>query len=278
MNLCDRMAIKLIALDMDGTTLKDNHFSLPSKNRRAITDALARGIFVVPATGRTLSGIPGSIKKITGIRYAITSNGASVTDLYSNEQIYSNLIPSETAVNVLALTKKLKVYAEVYYDGKAYTERGTRPEIIKKNLWLKLFSLFLKREEVGNLADFVGENGNPVEKIELLPDNSTIKDKLEKELKKFSVTVTTSGMNSIEITNHKTSKGEALSHLCSQLNINADEVMAVGDNHNDLEMLNWAHLGVAVENADPAVKRIADYITLTNNNSGVAYAINRFTK
>jgi Cof subfamily protein (haloacid dehalogenase superfamily) len=272
------MSIKLIALDMDGTTLDNNHITISAKNRKAISNAISNGIIVVPATGRTLYELPNSIKKITGIRFAITSNGAFTVDLQNNEKIHANPIPLKTSLRVLKIIEECRVYAEVYYRGKAYTERGTTSKILNRSLAFKFYSLFSKRVKVDSLAEFVSNNGNPIEKIELLPDDIFQKEKLEKKLREMPLSVTTSGMNSIEITNQGTSKGEALAYLCQCLQVEAGEVMAIGDNLNDLEMLNWVGLAVAVANADPIVKNVADFVTLGSNHSGVAYAIARFVK
>ncbi|ADU26406.1 Cof-type HAD-IIB family hydrolase [Ethanoligenens harbinense] len=270
------MPIKLIALDMDGTTLKDDHFTISRKNRRAIQRAIAQGIWVVPATGRYLQGIPRSIRTISGVRYAITSNGACVTDLYGGKPIHTNLIPLETATEILAVTRQFNTFTEVYRDGKAYTQRGTAPPVLRDKLYFPLLSLFLRREKVDDLIRFVCGTGASIEKIELLMENSSLKRQLEKKLEPYALSVTTSGMNTLEITNSGTSKGAALEQLCTHLAIKREEVMAMGDNCNDLEMLDWAGLGVSVENGDPMVKDAADFVTFRNNQDGVAYAIERF--
>lgn len=272
------MAIKLIALDMDGTTLNDNHITISSKNRKAISFALDNGIIVVPATGRTLNKLPHAIRKVSNIRYVITSNGASVVDLKSDKTIYSNLIPQKAAIEVLKIITDCRVYAEVYYAGKAYVERGVPSNLQYRSMTLKFYSLFLRHEKVDSLVGFVEKNGDAIEKIELLPDNISKKDDLERKLKGMPVSITTSGMNSIEINNYQTNKGAALEWLCKYLSIKADEVMAIGDNFNDLEMLKWAGIGVAVKNANPVVKSAADFVTLSSNCSGVAYAIRHFVK
>ena len=121
--VAEKMQIKLIALDMDGTTLNDNHITITKENRRAILAAIAKGIVVVPATGRTCFDLPYVIKRIPGIRYAITSNGSSVVDLEKNVIVYSNLIEAQTAAKALDIIEDFKVYTELYYGGIAYTRR-----------------------------------------------------------------------------------------------------------------------------------------------------------
>ncbi|WP_326975075.1 Cof-type HAD-IIB family hydrolase [Caproicibacter sp. BJN0012] len=270
------MGVKLIALDLDGTTLKNDHFSVSVKNRRAIVGALAQGVVVVPATGRFLNGIPRSVKKIAGIRYAITSNGAFVWDFRSNKVLYSNLLLCETAAKVLALAKDINVYAEAYCEGKAYMEYEAKPETFNRDLSMELHSLFWKRKKVQNLVGYICAERKSVEKIEIIPKDHRTREEMEEKLKGLPLSITTSGMDSIEVTNFGATKGEALAHLCRYLQIKPEEVMAIGDNCNDIEMLRFAGLAVAVDNADGALKKIADFIVRGSDLDGVAEAIERF--
>ena len=270
------MGIKLIALDLDGTTLKKNHLSMSARNRQAITDALKNGITVVPATGRYLSGMPSPITKLPGIRYVITSNGACITDIGSGMQIYSNPIPEAKALQILDRTKARNIYTEVYCEGRAYAENRKKPAFIRKNLFFLILSILRKCEKVADLSAFIRDNGKSVEKIEVFADDAETRMELEAELRSLNVSVTTSGMNSVEITNFNANKGSALEFLCRHLQVGQEEIMAIGDNCNDIEMLIWSGLAVAVENADSALKQIADFVTLSSEKDGVAYAIKRF--
>jgi Cof subfamily protein (haloacid dehalogenase superfamily) len=270
------MMIELIALDLDGTTLRKDRFTVSRRNQHAIRAAQDQGILVVPATGRFYNGIPPSVKGLCG-RYAITSNGARITDRHSGE-LYSNLIPADRVLEVLALSKPYSVYTQVYCDGIAYSGRGKMPAFIRNNPVLLLLSLFkwLKYERVGDLAEFVRRSGKPVEKIELVPDNPEIQRELKEKLYGYELSVSTSGMNTVEITSAGANKGTALAYLCNRLHIRPENVMAIGDNVNDREMLEWAGLAVAIGNADPALKEIADYVTERYDRDGVAQAIRRF--
>jgi len=269
------MSIKLIALDLDGTTLRKNHISLSSQNCRTISAAIGKGIIVVPATVRYLQGIPHSIRKLAGIRYVITSNGACITDLQNGKEIYSNTIPDEKALQIVDKTKRLNIFTEVYCAGLAYSEPGEMPAFVRKNLFFRIFAKLRKVEKVEDIPAFIREIGKPVEKIECFPDDTRIRTELETELSGCNMTVTTSGMNSVEITNRGANKGSALAFLSEYIDIKSEEVMAIGDNCNDVEMLKWSGLAVAVENADSALKQIADFVTLSFDKNGVAHAIKR---
>lgn len=118
------MKIQLIAIDMDGTTLTSDHFSISQRTRRVITSAIEKGIAVVPATGRNDVLLPQSVMKIPGIRYVITSNGAVVYDRNERKNIYSNFIPAPLAAQVLEILPNKEVFVVVFKDGKLYVERS----------------------------------------------------------------------------------------------------------------------------------------------------------
>lgn len=268
--------IKLVALDMDGTTLDNNHITVSRKNRSAILQAIAQGVAVVPATGRSLAELPSSVRRIPGVRYAITSNGASVTDLLSGVSLYKNLIAPETAAGIFETVGRFSAYGELYHQGRAYMQRGSMSGLMRAFHPLKLCYFLSRRKRVENLADFVRQTANPVEKIEILPFSREDQAQLLTALRDLPVSITTSGMNSIEITNREVNKGSALAFLCGLLHMEARQTMAVGDNGNDREMLEWAGISVAVENADEEIKRLADFVTKPNVQSGVAAALHHF--
>jgi len=272
------MAIKLIALDLDGTLLSSDHLTVPDINMCAIEEAIERGIGVVLATGRTLYDIPIELRTHPGIRYAVTSNGAALVDLAEERTLFSSSIPSETAQAVIAAAQTGRVYAEIYSGGKAYIDQKMRSKSLEESLLFILFTLLPQRYDTENLIDFLRQHQEPVEKIELLTDDIDLAAAMADRLCALPVTVTTSGMNSVEVTNLNTCKARALEQLCGLLNVQAADVLAIGDSMNDAEMLAWAGVAVAVENADEKLKKIADFISASNDEGGVALAIERFTK
>ncbi|MGL4282527.1 MAG: HAD-IIB family hydrolase [Eubacterium aggregans] len=90
------------------------------------------------------------------------------------------------------------------------------------------------------------------------------------------MTVICAAENNLEINNPTANKGDGLKHLCGRLNISGDEVMAIGDSNNDIEMLKYAGLAVAMGNGGELVKQVSDYVTTTNDDGGVALALDRF--
>ena len=266
------MSIKLIALDLDGTTLNDNHVTMTKANRLAILEAMARGIIVVPTTGRTFFDLPRCVRRLSDISYVITSNGASVIDFKREKETYKNWMDAETATAVLKILQTSQVYAEVYYEKMAYAEQHSYAKLERRVKSWPVLYFYARRRKVNRLSDFIEKVGKPIEKIEIMP-GILKKEKILEELNFLPITISTSGMNSIEITNQDADKADGLAHLCRYLKIDAQDVMAIGDNGNDLAMLKWAGVSVAVANAEKEIIRTVDFVTDKSNASGVAKAI-----
>ena len=115
--------IKLIAFDLDGTTLH-GFAELSERNRRAMEKANDAGILVVPATGRVRNFIPPCLTELPFIRYAITSNGGAVWDILENKVLCTDLIPTETALEVQKIFDDYELYVEYYVHGRGVTKRG----------------------------------------------------------------------------------------------------------------------------------------------------------
>ena len=116
------MKIRLIALDLDGTLL-DSQKRLPERNKKAIQDCIARGIHIVPCTGRIAIGIPECIRQIPGIRYAITVNGGMVEDLQEKRILDEKLLTPRTVVEIYELVSGYHVMCDAYIQGAGFSER-----------------------------------------------------------------------------------------------------------------------------------------------------------
>ena len=273
------MKIKLLALDMDGTVLCDDHATIVSENRTAIETAIAMGVTVVTATGRVKGRIPDQMAAISGQRFLITSNGAVLTDLSDDKILYSNPLSRETALSVLAALDGLDLYMEAYCNGLPYAETG-RAHLIEQ------FPVSPGRRAmishgvqfVESLRGHISQDKVRLEKINLpyLPD-SVQKEILARLSGVEGVSLTSSIEKNIEINSASANKGAALSHLCEYLGILPAETMAMGDGGNDVEMLRFAGVSAAPANAGSAAKQAAKFITLATNDEGaVAEAIGKF--
>lgn len=273
------MEIKLIALDMDGTTLLADYQSISQRTKAVLEEAIARGIHVVPATGRILGQLPQSIVSIPGINYAVTSNGAAVTNLKSCEVISSNYIGAGSVKKIIKILTRRNLFCEVYYQGQSYSELRyfeNTPGINKLSKDLVEF-IRGKANKVDNIFEFTIAHAAEIEKINI----PFLSDQNQRNLwQKFSqihgVTLTRAIANNIEVNHRSANKGDGLKQLCKALNLKPGNIMAIGDSDNDLRMIEFAGLGVAMGNASADVKALANHVTLPFNEDGVAHAIEKF--
>lgn len=271
------MVIKLIALDLDGTVLRTDK-TVSERNLRAIRSAVSRGIIVLPATGRMAKMVPELFSPLEGIRYAITSNGASVLDLRDGTVLYSNLMTMGQSNRILKMLSSYGLLIEAYCDGVSYANREALEELPDYNLPKSYYDMVMKSQIfVEDLPGFIKRRNRPLEKINLpyVPEES--REELEGRLECMEeYSVTSSFLSNIEINAATASKGDGLGHLCKRLEISPSQVMAVGDSSNDVSLLEYAGVSVAMGNASEPVRRVAKFVTRDNDDDGVAYAIEKF--
>ncbi|MBU4540412.1 MAG: Cof-type HAD-IIB family hydrolase, partial [Firmicutes bacterium] len=270
------MDIKLIALDMDGTTLQKDYMSISDRTRNVLAKAIAKGIHVVPSTGRILGQLPESVVSIPGINYAVTSNGAAVTNLKTKEVISSNYLGSGSVKKIMKTLTRRNIFCEIYYQGQSYGERRYFEMISKRNELSKELIAFIRSNAtaVDDVLDFTIAHASEIEKINI----PLLSEKNHRVLwQKFSqihgVTLTKAIANNIEVNHRLANKGAGLKQLCRILKLEAGNVMAIGDSDNDLRMLEFAGLSVAMGNASEEIKAIANHVTLPFYEDGVADAI-----
>lgn len=271
------MKIRLIALDLDGTFLKSPNI-VSDANAAAVEKAAAAGVTVAVSTGRVFGEIPDSVKSIPAIGYYITSNGAAVLDR-NGHPVYSKLIPKELSDKAMEIIFGCDCLPDLYIGGKAYIRKFSDSELPRYALTPKDFDAFRSfRVFVNDLEEFYRSCGQLAEKINVFFGDTQTRDQVIERLKQLSPApqLTYSMATNLEMTAPDCSKGAALSKLCKKLGIFAQEVMAVGDSNNDLSMLDFSGISVAMGNSDNFVKNYASYETDTCENDGAAKAIERF--
>lgn len=270
--------IKLVALDLDGTLLNSEK-ELSTRNREALVNCIKSGIEVVPTTGRTVDGIPQFLKELPGIRYAITTNGAVIKNLITNEDIDVRKIPYERAMLILKLVKPLPLMYDPYINGRGISEERFYNHLEDYHLSEPMQKMvYATRDVVPDILKYVEDQKEPVEKINLFfPD---LKERLKaRELLQSipDIVITSSIFNNLEINDKEATKGEGLLRLASYLNIGRDQTLACGDGENDYTMIQNAGFGVAMSNGDSYLKEVSDYITCSNDEDGVAEVLEKFT-
>lgn len=269
--------IKMIGLDLDGTLLTDKK-EFTDRSKRALRTAIDSGIVVLIATGRPLTGIPEEIRNFPGMRYALTSNGAKVIDVWENRVVDEHLLSAKLAEKALEICGKYDTLQEVYYDGVSYAPADKRDMIPRYHKNPNMWEYMRKtRTWVEDIFRMVRESDRGLDKIQMLFADMEERTKAWQELSEVEglELVGSLGYN-IEINAAGVNKGSGLVSLGRLLGIRREEIMACGDGDNDLLMLKEVGFGVAMANAEEEVKKAADYITLSNEEDGVADAIEKF--
>lgn len=260
--------VKLVAVDMDGTALQPDK-TLSPVTIDAIKHVVDQGILVVPASGRTYAGIPEELLSL-GLPYVISANGGVIQDTKTGAHIYENEIGFEDATLLLAELKNLEglvyiQYEDRYYQDRAYIEQG--------NIYHP-FAGLPEEGIVDDLLGFVIDQQESVQKIGILLFEEQMEQKaldLQNQFPELKVLKT--DHLSVEFNAKTASKGEALGYLAKMLEIEPDELMAIGDSENDLTMIQLAGKSVAMGNAMDSIKEAAVYQTKSNKEYGVAWAL-----
>lgn len=271
------MEIRLIALDLDGTLLNQEKQLSPA-NQAALERCIQQGILVVPATGRPALGLPAVIRKMPGVRYGILTNGARVENLVSGEVISEARMDWQLACELLSFISQYPVAYDPYISGRGKMEARFLDHLDQYGLPPAMQKLVSStRDAVEDELAYVRERKEDVEKINIFTPDQKLRSWLWKELSRYPELIVTSSLDyNLEINAASATKGRALKTLAEFLGIEASQTMAFGDGSNDLSMIQEAGIGVAMANAMDVLKAEADYITLSNEEDGVAAAINHF--
>ena len=275
--------IKLVALDMDGTLFNDK-LEITEENQRAIRAAIESGTHVIISTGRPYVALP--IEKLTdlGIRYVITSNGGGVYRIPEKECVYSSCMPPEVIVPIIRHLQTKDIQYDAFISGNRYRESDRQHLVERMTQFPEATRQMVKTNAtfVDDLAAFIEERSLDVEKMTInfypLPDG-TYKDR--DDVWSYlsanpQITALCGGYMNVEYTMAGTTKAMGLRFLADMLDVPMECTMACGDTQNDADIMQAASIGVAMGNASDDIKAIAVFVTKSNNDSGVAYAIDKF--
>jgi len=264
--------IKLIALDVDQTLLNSQGI-ITTETKNALKKALQQGIKIVLCSGRPLAGVKPFLQEL-GVdgndQYVITYNGAiieTVSGKILSKQILNN---SDYRRIVKYVTANDLQYYVLDDDSNVYTSNHDINRIAVVQAWENSAGIYV-REPDELAADF------EIAKAAIVGEKKTL-DNCEQAVKsEFSKDyyVVRAADNFLELMHQNVNKGNGLTQLSELLNIQPDEVMAFGDEQNDLPMFKFAGTAVAMGNGSQLAKAHADYITDTNDNDGIAKALNR---
>ncbi len=270
------MDYKLVAIDMDGTLLNDAH-QVSDRTKLAIDKAKDRGVHIVLATGRILKSALQYGTELNIGSPIVACNGAIIIN-EKEEIIYKKPVSKEIIEAILDIGKRNHIYYHFYDEYGLYANTLVDEVIGFYNTTsAKIKGLELSVNIFDNKKEILTRNDLDILKF-IFIDNSLDKlNRVRSELEEMrALSISSSWDNNIEVMGKDVSKGEALGYLADQLGINPKEIIAIGDNENDLSMLNYANLGVAMGNSHDNIKRVSDYITSSNNEDGVAKVIEKF--
>lgn len=265
--------IKLIAIDIDGTLLNSQH-QLTDEVKNALKKAEEKGVKIVLCTGRPLTGVQSLIDELDLYGendYVVTYNGSLIQKTKTKEIVSKFELTYDDYLAIDTLARKLNVHlhtetADTMYTSNRDISRYTVLESFLVNMPLKYRTQEEMTEELNIIKMMMIDDPEILDCIQPLIPTEFFEQ----------YTIVKSAPHFLEFLNKKVDKGAAVKRLAEQLGIESSEVMALGDNENDLPMITYAGLGVAMANATENVKKAASFVTTSNDAHGVAVAIEKF--
>ena len=286
---------KLVAVDLDGTLL--NPYGIVTENtKKAIKDTMEKGIDIILTSGRPIDSIKAIAKEIDSKNYFIAGNGAIIYDIPKDEIIYEKFLSKEKILEIIKICEENSIAYNVYtdqtiianalkYNVLYYTKENLKKEESKKT----------KISIIENIYEYVKKSEeNKFLKMTICDENKTVFQSIMRKLKQIEeievLDVSHMSRKTIkqgteeftieyyytEITAQNVDKWNAIEYLIEKLNIKKEEVIAIGDNINDKKMLQNAGLGITMQGSNPEVIEIADYVTTSNDEEGVAKSLEKF--
>ncbi|MDD3839756.1 MAG: Cof-type HAD-IIB family hydrolase [Clostridia bacterium] len=263
------MKYKLIGIDLDGTLLKEDK-TISRANKDCIKDALNMGIHVTLCSGRPIDLVKGYAEELNLKQPFVTCNGASIVEPDTRESIFVKGLEFQSIKTILDYALERDIRVHVFTDKIMYT--NISPDDEEMFIWKESGQAFEYK------PDMDIDIKQDIIKIMFNDDVDTLmhaRKDLEQILAQKVKIYFVMGRY-LEFMDINVSKGRAISFIADKLGIAREQVIAIGDNENDISMIRYAGLGIAMDNADQMVKQVADHITDCNECDGVAKAIRKF--
>lgn len=284
---------KLVAIDLDGTML--NSYGIVTDYTKEIIEKVQKkGVEVIIASGRPIDSIKTIAKEIKSENYFISGNGAILYDIKKDEIIYENTLKKSKILDIIKICEENSIYYNIY------TEKEILAKSLNYNVLYYHKENLTKEEEskthiniVENVYEYIANRDEKVIKITICDDNEAIFNSIMRKLKEveeievlevshMSRKIIRQGTEEIpieyfytEISAKNVDKWNAIEILAEKLNIQKEEIIAIGDNDNDKIMIQNAGMGIAMERCSPKVAEIADFRTSSNNEDGAANALKK---
>lgn len=266
--------IKLLALDLDGTTLTSKN-TLTDAVKTSLEKAVKSGIIVAIATGRPLGSMPQSILDINGIDYLITSNGAAVYDK-NRSKIHSATLRENDVLKILDVMKDEDIISEAFVDGLTYTDKRYSDNPLAYGC-TEAYIDYVKAAHghIENMRQFIFDHKHELDSIEYISTDPNTRKRIWTMLENAvdDIFITTSSEHFVELMDKSATKASALYHLADILNIDMQNTCACGNADNDADMIAESGFGVAVDDASKKCIDNADFVVPDSDNDGVAVLI-----
>lgn len=266
------MKYRMIVLDLDGT-LTNREKVITPKTKEALFRLKSQGGVIVLASGRPTYGIMPLAKELELNKsggYILSFNGGRIIDCRSGETVFARELPVSSNQKIIRLAKEHRVNILTYKDDLIITPNSS-DEYIKKEAAINKLA-------VKEVEDFEAYVRFPVVKFLMLEDGdylAGVEGKVKAALGR-DYSVYRSEPYFLEVLPKGIDKAASLERLLDRLGMSREEMIACGDGYNDLSMIRYAGLGVAMENAVLPVKEAADYVTYSNNDDGIAHVVEKF--
>lgn len=275
------MEIKVLFLDLDGTTLTNDQVHVSERNMNAIQKAIDKGIQVVPCTGRVLDMFPPQLLNMKGIRYCITCHGARAFDRDTGRTLYESLITPEDSFKICRIIEGNGIYAEVAAQNTIFLERAVDEKLDEMpvpahHIW------YIKDEHCQLAVDSPGEylfsHGIGIEKVNIYGIPEAMQESLYSQLTDTGcIKHTREGVKpDLEFASRTLDKEQAAEAVLKELGVSLEECMIIGDSSSDLDMIKKVGFGVAMGNAPDSIKTQAKAVAPRNDEDGVASMIEAY--
>jgi Cof subfamily protein (haloacid dehalogenase superfamily) len=264
------MNYKMLVVDMDDTLLTDDH-EISKENAAMLLKAQEMGVYVVLASGRPTSAMIEYARELqcdVNNSFMISFNGSTITDLQEDKVLFEHSLTKEQIHSIYDFSQENNTHIITYLDGKIISERNSEYidlESTITGLELVIVPSFKAAVTTSAVKCLLLEEPNYLKTVEPL---------LKTAMPELSVCMSKPFF--LEAAPNGVDKGAAVKILAERLNIHQNEIIAIGNAGNDLSMVQYAGLGVWVENVDDDLREFGDVIVASNNDHGVAEVVKRF--
>ena len=266
------MNYKLLALDLDDTLLNDQ-YKISERNIKALKEAALQGIEITIATGRMFRSALPYARELGITLPLITYHGALIKETTAENKVLRQWsVPYTLALEILRFGEAEGFHFNIYLDDNLYVKEENE----YSRYYQSIASIPL--ETVGDLGDFLERVRKEPTKLTVINREGRLEE-LQKALQvKYAsdLSVVQSRPFFLEITHREATKGRALKFLVEKKNLSSSQVIAIGDSYNDIDMLQYAGVGVAMGNAPPDVQKAADFVAAANTEDGVALFLENY--